>query len=171
MKHREFNIPIAGLKDKVYQFEYELNDSFFDTATEPLVSEPDIQVHITFDKTKEPYVLDISISGTFMGECDRCASELRIPVEGDFRLYVKFGQAEETVDETEVVYISREDHEILLYEHLYDFAHLSIPMVKRCSTPADKTRCDEKIESYLTKAPVQEDLKDPRWEALKKLKK
>ena len=171
MKRKEFNIPIAGLKDKIYLFEYELEASFFDTVDETLVKDPDIRVDLKFDKTHEPYVLDFEISGHFSGECDRCASEIRIPVEGSYRLFVEFGEHVEECDETEVMYISRDAHEIELHDHIYDFALLSIPMVKRCESPGDITRCDEKVEAFMSNLADRNKESDPRWEALKKLKK
>jgi uncharacterized metal-binding protein YceD (DUF177 family) len=170
MKKEEFTIPIAGLKDKVYHFEYELEESFFDPANEPLVSAPVIRLHISFDKTNEPYVLHFHIEGDFGGECDRCGSPVRIPIEGTYRLFVEFGQPETNSDETEVIYISRDDHEIRLYEHVRDFVYLSIPMVKRCSAPEDIARCNETVKAFLKQVPTVERKTDPRWEALKKLK-
>ena len=176
MKKQEFIVPIAGLKDKVYQFEYELEDSFFDTVNEPLVSDPQIEVNITFDKTNEPYVLDFNITGDFACECDRCATPIRVAVNSDHRLFVKFGQAAEHANETEVMYISREDHQIELDEVLFDFVYISIPMAKRCSTIADIAKCDKIVEAYLTqelsnKEKDVETSSDLRWEALKNLKK
>lgn len=171
MKKEEFVIPIAGLKEKVYHFEYEFEASFFETADEPLVSEPKIQLHIVFDKTHEPYVLDFEITGEFKGACDRCGSAIKVPVLGDHRLFVEFGEpSEETLDDSELIYISRDDHQLELEAHVRDFAILSLPMVKRCSTPDEKVRCNKIVEGYISNMPVEEDLTDPRWEALKKLK-
>lgn len=170
MKKAEFHIPLAGLKDKVYHFEYEFEASFFDADSEPSVKDPAIGLHIIFDKTNEPYVLDFNISGDYAGDCDRCGSGIRIPVEGAFRLFVEFGQPIEGADDSEVIYISRDDHELELDEHVYDFVYLSIPMVKRCSTPEELARCDKKVKAYLKESPSDEPSGDPRWEALKKLK-
>jgi len=171
MKEKEFNIPIAGLKDKVYHFEYELEDSFFDTVDEPLVIKPEIGVNLKFDKTNEPYVLDFEISGSYNGECDRCASKIDIPINGSFRLFVEFGEPEEKSDETEVMFISREEQEIRLYDHIHDYVLLSLPMVKRCESPEDIIRCDEIVEAFLSNLADRNVESDPRWEALKKLKK
>lgn len=170
MKNQDFIIPLSGLKDKVYHFEYELEASFFDAAEQPLVRKPEIEVTLQLDKSKEPYVLDFDISGTYEDECDRCGSLIRVPVEGHFRLYVEFGEPMEEVDETEVIYIARDAHDLDLYEHIYDFVHLSLPMVKRCSTPEEKRRCDEKTKAFLSNSDDLPPEGDPRWEALKKLK-
>ena len=171
MKKEEFRIPIAGLKEKIYHFEYELDYSFFDTVDEPLVTEPDIRVHLKFDKTHEPYVLDFSISGDYSGECDRCATKVRVPVLGEFRLFVEFGEHIEGYDETEVTYISREEHELRLYDHIYDFVQLSLPMAKRCESPEDKIRCNNIVESFFSNMVSRNEDSDPRWEALKQIKK
>ena len=168
---REFTVPIAGLKDKVYHFEYELEESFFETAEESLVDDPDIRVDLKFDKTNDPYVLDFEISGSYYGECDRCASRINIPVASNYRLFVEFGEHIEGTDETEVIYIDRDAHEIELYDHIHDYALLSIPMVKRCESEEDLKRCDEKVEQFLQKINTGTEETDPRWEALKKLKK
>lgn len=172
MKKRDFIIPFVGLKEEIHQFEFELDESFFDTADQSLVVAPEIVVNLQFDKTHEPYVLDFNITGSYEGECDRCAANIRIPVSGKFRLFVAFGNIENH-DETEVVYISRESHDVDLTEHIHDFAFLSIPMVKRCETEADLALCDERVDSFMKKInkPVEEKAIDPRWESLKKLKK
>lgn len=171
MKKRDFVIPFVGLKHAVHHFEFELDESFFETADETYVKNPDIKVDLTFDKTHEPYVLDFKITGTFEGDCDRCAANIKIPVDSSFRIFLEFGNTEND-DETEVIYLSREAHDIDLYEHIHDFAFLSIPMVKRCETEADLALCDERVDSFLKKinTPTEDNI-DPRWASLKKLKK
>ncbi len=170
MKKENFTIPIAGLKEKVYHFHYDLEDSFFDTVEQPLVEKSNISVDLTFDKTNEPFVLDFEISGTYEDECDRCATNIKIPITGDFRLFVELGSIDHE-DKTEVIYLSRDDHEIKLFDHIYDFVNLSIPMVKRCESPEDLKLCDAKVESFMKKNnSVEESKSDPRWEALNKLK-
>lgn len=171
MKRDEFIIPIAGLKDKVYQFEYELEKTFFEAAENTVVRDPDIHIHLQFDKTKEPYVLDFSISGDVEAECDRCATDVRVNVNEDYRLFVEFGEAANPgEDNTEVIFIPREAHDIDLTNHIHDYVYLSIPLVKRCSEPEDVIKCDERISGYLAKNDSGTDKNDPRWEALKKLK-
>ena len=171
MNKQDFRILIAGLKEKVYHFKYELDDSFFNTVEQPLIEQSSIVVDLSFDKTHEPYVLHFKVTGTFEGECDRCASTINIPINADYRLFVELGNIEND-DETEVIYISREDHDIKLYDHIYDFVNLSIPMVKRCTSIADVKLCDEKVSSFMERInSSSEKTTDPRWEALKKLKK
>ena len=172
MNKRDFIIPFVGLKDEVHQFEFELDETFFDNAANQVsVEAPEVKVDLQFDKTHEPYVLNFSVTGTYQDECDRCASQIRVPLYGRFRLFVEFGNIENE-DETEVIYISREQHEIDLTEHIHDFVYLAIPMVKRCESEADLTNCNKKVEAFLDKVnQPQEETIDPRWESLKKLKK
>lgn len=170
MKKRDFNIPLLGLKEKVYHFEYELDNTFFDTAEQPLIKEPNIKVNLTFDKTHEPYVLDFNVVGTYKGECDRCASNITIPIDENYRLFVEVANEFDNDDESEVIFITRDEQELRLYDHIYDYAHLSIPMVKRCESPADLKECDKRVETFMNNLQAKNEESDPRWEALKNLK-
>lgn len=170
MNNRDFTIPLLGLKDKVYHFEYELENSFFDIAEQPLIQEPKIKVDLTFDKRHEPYILDFHISGTYKGDCDRCAANIIIPIDATHRLYVEIGN-EEVRDETEVIFISRDEPDLKLYDHVYDFVHLSLPLVKRCESRADVKQCNQRVEAFMNLLKAKNEESDPRWEALKNLKK
>lgn len=171
MDNREWKIPLAGLKEKVYYFEYELDQTFFDESAEPLMKDPKVHVHLSFDKRHEPYVLDFELSGDFEDLCDRCGATIRVPLLGDHRLYVEFGAAieGEENDQSEVVYLSREAHEIDLYDHVHDYVILSIPMIKHCRTGIEKERCDQKVRQYSGNEKASPG-NDPRWAALKNLK-
>ena len=168
MKQEQFVIPLAGLKEKVYYFEYELEESFFD-AEEPQVLKPEIRVDLKFDKTNDPYVLDFSIYGKFKGTCDKCAATIDIPIDGEYRLFVEIGDTEND-DDTEVVFIPQDAFELRLYDHVHDFVYLSLPVIKSCDEPFNTPFCDKEVGEILEKSNPDKD-SDPRWEILKNLKK
>lgn len=172
MKKREFVIPFVGLKETNHEFKFELEASFFESLANQDITDPKIVVDLQFDKSHEPYVLVFKITGSYIDQCDRCARDVRIPVYGKFKLFLEIGNTENLRDETEVIYITRDTHDIDLYEHIRDFVLLSFPLVKRCESEADLKICDERVNEFLNKVnnTSEEQAIDPRWASLKKLK-
>jgi uncharacterized metal-binding protein YceD (DUF177 family) len=85
---------------------------------------------------------------------------------------VKFGEDIST-DDADVIYISTDEHELDLRQHLYEFIHLALPI--RRVHPADKDGkigCNPEMIKKLNELLIDEDKQnntDPRWDELKKL--
>ena len=169
---REFKIPYVGLKDGIHDFEFDIDDKFFEHFAESPISGSQLKVTLGFDKKPSLFILSFSIDGSMMVECDRCLEQFRQSIFGDYTVYVKLTEEEDLEeDEDDVVYHSRSETHFNVAPLIYDYINLSIPVQN--IHPDDENGnpgCDPKVLAILEK--MKEDKKqdtDPRWEALKKL--
>ncbi len=173
-KRQTYTIPYIGLKKEKHIFEYQLDGTFFKKDEQSLIQEGNVVAKVTFDKTIAPYILDFELNGTIRSECDRCASEINLPIHGNHRVFVKFdADADVLTDENlEILYLHPEDSEIDLEMYLYDFTLLSIPYTKVCKDAGQE--CDPEVirhlEGFKEHKTKEETTPDPRWEGLNKLK-
>jgi uncharacterized metal-binding protein YceD (DUF177 family) len=110
------------------------------------------------------------MKGEFTMICDRCLEEFQMPVETDQTMLVRFG--EPGIGETDdIIVISRNDHELNVAQHIYDYLSLLVPM--RVVHPDDENGvpgCNQEIIDKLeARNKEKENQGDPRWDALKKL--
>jgi len=170
-----YKIAYQGLKKEIHRFEYKLDDTFFGNLNHARIEGADINAIVTLDNTQEPYFIQIELEGTFIGECDKCAASIPLTIRGDYQLFVKFTGEDisDDQDEMDILFLSREEPEIDLTQYLYDFAHLSLPMVKVCKSPLKTQYCDLEVVRILQNQYAQETTNeelDPRWSALNILK-
>lgn len=171
-----YKIAHQGLKKGKHRFEFHLDNSFFGNFDHSQIQEADIAVSVALDNTQEPYIADIELEGSASGVCDKCAANIPLTVRGDFRLYIKpldMSDDSEMPDDTDFIYIHHDDPEIDLSHHLYEFAHLSLPLVKSCDKPFETPLCDLEVKRVMEKLQIESPEKesiDPRWSALYKLK-
>lgn len=173
-KKETYTIPYVGLKKEKHTFQYQLDEKFFRKDEQSLIQEGKVDVTVTFDKSITPYILDFEFNGTVQSECDRCASEISLPIHGTHRVFVKFDEDADVLNDEnlEIMFIHPDDPEIDIEIYLYDFALLSIPYSKVCKD-AGQT-CDPEVIKHLEgakeKKTKEETTPDPRWEGLNKLK-
>ena len=170
-----YKIPHIGLKKAIHHFEFTLDGEFFSNFEHALIQQCDIKVDVSFDKRNEPYIVDFNFSGTINSECDRCTVTIPVRINGEFTLYVKYtgDPLLQHEDESEVLFVSRDEQAIDITNYLYDFAHLCIPYYKICDDPGKTEYCDQEIIKLLEKLKPEEEEEsntDPRWEELNKLK-
>jgi len=170
---KDYTISFSGLKDGVHLFDFEINDKFFEAFENSRFQQSDLQLKVEMDKQETMIQIHFSIVGNMMIECDRCLELYTQDVLVDELLIVKFGA--ETYEEAENILVLEESaHEIKLAQYIYEFISLSLPM--RLIHPEDENGepgCHpEFLENYNEQEDVEEENPmDPRWEALKKLKK
>lgn len=170
---KDYVISFSGLKDGVHSFDFEINDKFFEAFENTRFQQSDLKLVVEMDRQETMIQLLVSIKGDLKIECDRCLELYTQEVLVDENLIIKFG--EDTFEEAEnVLVLEEKDHEINLAQHIYEFIILSMPM--RLIHPEDENGepgCQpDFLESYIEQEDAEEEAPmDPRWEALKKLKK
>ena len=92
--HNDFLIPIKGLSTGKHNYNFTLDTPFFSQFDNSLVSEALLTAEIVLDK--QPLWIGISgrIKGDVLTECDRCLDELRVPLDAEVKLIVKFSRTE-----------------------------------------------------------------------------
>ncbi len=75
-------------------------------------------------------------------------------------------------EDTEILYIGKDDMQIDITQYVYEYLHLALPIHKICDNPGKTIYCDSEIVQFLDKQQNKEDNNsgDPRWNELNKLK-
>jgi uncharacterized metal-binding protein YceD (DUF177 family) len=72
-------------------------------------------------------------------------------------------------EEPDLVYLSTHDHQIDMYQHLYDYVHLALPMKKECVDSVNRSACDGSVLERLNKKSNDSPEVNPEWDKLKDL--
>ena len=167
-----YTIPFKGLKEGRYSFEFEVNNEFFEKFEESEIKEGTLLATVEMDKRTTHLDLLVKIVGTVMISCDRCLEMFSYPINCKNRLIVKFGN-DTANNDADVIYLSTDEYELDLRQHLYEFIHLALPI--RRVHPLDKngkTGCNPEMIKKLNELLIDEEKQnntDPIWDELKKL--
>jgi len=166
LKH--YSIPIQGLGFGIHNFDFDINESFFEHFDHSPISISDLKVNIAVNK--KPGVMDMTIhvKGTISTPCDRCLTDIDLPIEGSYLMLIK--DAEEVTDDVDVIYVSGAQRKLFVAQYIYEFILASVPIIKTYDCDAEEPRpCDdstlEKLDSNQdTEAP------NPLWDQLQNFK-
>lgn len=143
---KEYEIEFIKLKLGDHQFEYHLDADFFKAFNSSL-STNDVTVKLLFHKSETMFTLTFDFWGKLTTECDRCLSELELPVSGKSTLLVKITEYP-LENEDDMIYISSSDYKLNVAQHIYDYVSLSVPIKKTCEDVGKK--CDETVTAKIT---------------------
>ncbi len=165
-------IDLKGLEEGVNHFEFDLDDTYFKAVDAPEVSQGSVHVSLDIVRTESDFfTLDVHEVGTVMVSCDVCLDQMEQPIETTQRLEVRFGT--ENSEEDDLVTVAEDEGILDVAWYLYEFIALAIP-IKHVHAPG---KCNpamvRALEEYSAARSGEEDeqVMDPRWEALLKLKK
>lgn len=172
---KQFSIPFTGLKIGKHQFDFEIDNSFFDAFEYSLVKKGNLKADIELDKQETMLILQFRIKGTIVLDCDKCLAEFNAPVEIQERQIVKFAEDELESDDLEIIVLNKKESELDVSGLIYEFINVSVPYIKICELNGDGQKCDQemiaKLQSFTVGSQeVENNDDDPRWAALKKLK-
>ena len=194
MVGKEFNIPFVGLKLGVHEFEFEINDAFFESIEYSLIQKGNVKIVFELEKKETMMIGNYSIEGLVHTACDRCTGPLEVFIDGEYQLVYKF--ADEPEEDESLVVVYPEEFEINIKDSIHEFITVSLPP----RVVHDEDECDEEMMSLLDEYVVNSmeydedddefefddedeendeeeeetegdsEYVDPRWEALRKLK-
>ncbi len=146
---KEFSIPIKGLKQEHYQFDFQIDDTFFTAFEDSPVSDADINVAVKLEKRVGMMEWFFDIEGTIKTECDRCLAAIDLPVFTEERLIVKY--SEETQEDTdEIVFIHPDASHFDLSQYIYEYICLMTPITKVYDCENDEVPpCDMEMLSRI----------------------
>ncbi len=175
---QQYSIPFTGLKLGVHDFEFEVGDAFFNEFEYSLVKSGKLKVELELDKQETMMILQFHISGEMKLGCDVCLADYPYTVEIKEMQIVKLNGSDDLENDTEeIVVLKRNETEINVATLIYEFINLAAPYISRCNDEGNTEWCDSEMIAKLQQlAPGPKELKeeeiaDPRWEALKKIKK
>ena len=171
-----FTVEFVKLADGYHEFNFEIDKTFFEYYENSDLVDAHLKVEMDINKTGNMMIADIFTHGNFILPCDRCLTELSIPVEADFKLIYHLNSEHITKTEvindldTDIVYLSPLEYKVNVAQAIYESSLMDIPMIKTCDDFNDNS-CDQimlvKINGTSDKSadkPV-----DPRWEKLKNI--
>lgn len=108
----------------------------------------------------------IRIHGTVQTICDRCLSEMTLPVDGEMNLYVKQSERDEG-NEDDYIVVAPDDDYLDLSTYLYEVYMLNYPI----KVVHPEGECDASMQQVLDQYVIDNNNKpaDPRWDELRKL--
>lgn len=163
---REYNIQFEGLKEGIHHFEYEVGDAFFADFEGSLIDQGKLTVSLELEKKSTMLVLNFSVDGVIVRECDRCGDTLEVPMQFVHQLFVKFGNESDEADDN-VVFVPHSAFEIDIAPFIYESVVLELPL--RNVHP--EGQCNEAATKILDSMNARaESETDPRWDKLKDLK-
>ncbi|HEV7780627.1 MAG TPA: DUF177 domain-containing protein [Chitinophagaceae bacterium] len=176
-RRREFEIAFVGLKPGVHEYNYTIDDRFFEAFQQQDFRHCKANVKLLLDKKSSFMLLKFEIGGSLEVSCDRCNSNLPLELWDEFILTVKMGEEPELMNEQEddpdMYYIAQGDSHIDVANWIYEFINLSIPMQKACKfEKMDGPHCNPAALDLLKKLEPEENKakENPIWKGLEKFK-
>jgi uncharacterized metal-binding protein YceD (DUF177 family) len=190
-----YNIQLKSMEIGRREITYHLDNEFFKNIDGEEFQKGDINVTVSVDKSPSQSELNFTLEGYITVLCDRCLDEMQLPIKTDGHLIVKLGK-EFKDDGDDIVIIPEEQGYINVSWFMYEFISLAIPMKhvhpyglcnqemsrklrSHIATTVDDQELDDELAQF--DEPIGDDLEggaddepsaiDPRWAALKNLKK
>jgi len=175
---KDFDISFIGLKDGMHQFEYEIDNEFFDFFNYDEFYHSKVEVVLSFLKKPTMFELSFKCNGWVDVDCDLTGEQFHQPIATTMNLIVKFGD-EYNDENEELVIIPHADYKINVSQFIYEAIVLAVP-IKRIhpgvgdgtlqSEVLDKLREIEikDIEEEQQEINTDKDI-DPRWDKLKNI--
>jgi len=169
MKQKEFNIPFSGLKQGKHNFEYNIDNAFFESFGYNEFNAADIDLKVTLMKMSTMLEFEMEASGTVNVDCDLTSEPFDQPISGRLELVVKFGD-EFNDEDDELLIVPHGSHQVNIAQYIYEMLVLGVPQKRVHPGVLDGSLQSEalkKLEELRPKENKKES--DPRWDELKKL--
>lgn len=173
-KLKEFIIQFVGLKQGEHNFEYKIDNKFFNHFEYDEFNDANLNVKVVLNKKTTLLELHFLVSGTVNINCDLTNEPFDQVIENDFNLVVKFGD-EYNDENEEILIIPHSEYEVNIAQYVYELIVLSVPFKRVHPGVKDGSLNSEILEKLEELSPKSleektenEDI-DPRWNTLKKL--
>lgn len=176
MSRRNYDIAFVGLKPGIHEFEYEINDKFFEEYQEQDFKNCVASIKLTLDKNNGFMLLKFEVGGKLEVNCDRCGNLLPLDLWDEFNIVVKMVENPEEMNDQEedpdVYYISKGESHLHVSDWIYEFINLSIPMQRMCGPDEiGGPSCNKEVLARLAKLSIEDKKADnPLWKGLEKFK-
>jgi uncharacterized metal-binding protein YceD (DUF177 family) len=168
---RQYAIPFKGLKDGRHDYNFVVENSFFEQFESSEVKRGLVEVQVEMIKHSQFLELQFDINGKITVFCDRCLEPFVTRISHQADLYVRFGKS--TLEQSDdLLVLAESENEVRLDQLIYEYIHLALP-IQRIHPEIDGTSgCNpemvEKLNAH-NAADTKNAPEDPRWEKLKGL--
>ncbi len=165
----EYKIPFKGISEGQHEYNFHVQDLFFDAMESEDVHHADVKVNLKLDKQSRMMILDFDFKGNLTLACDRCLDDMDLPIDINYQLVVKYGKQDEEQEEG-ILYLRDDQFQLDVSSIIYENLILAIPIkhVHADDSEGNSTCNMEQIailEEYSKRKTT-----DSRWDALKNLK-
>ncbi len=174
-KLNEYLIPFIGLKLGKHQFDYQINKAFFDYFEYDEFESANINVQLVLEKKSLMLELNFKHKGSVNVPCDLTGEMFDLPIKGNLRVVVQFGEEFNNENE-ELLILPHGEHQIDVSQYIYEMIALSVPLKRVHPGVKDGTLQSEALNKLneLKVSEVKEEVEeekeiDPRWDKLKQL--
>jgi uncharacterized metal-binding protein YceD (DUF177 family) len=172
---RNYDIAFVGLKPGLHEFEYEIDDKFFDEYQEQDFRNVIARIKLTLDKNNGFMLLKFEVGGKLEVTCDRCGNGLPLDLWDEFNIVVKMVEDPESMngqeDDPDIYYISKGESHLHVADWIYEFINLSIPMQRMCAPDQiGGPNCNKEVLAMLSKLGPEDKTSNPLWKGLEKFR-
>lgn len=179
---RYYDIDIFKLNNGTHTFQFDLNDQFFEAFDYGLFQKGSGTIHVTLEKSETMITATFRINGSVELTCDRSLEPFDHTFAVENRMLYKFGEEAQELDD-DITIITHNTQMINVAQPVYDYIGLTIPIKKLHPGLRDSEEESEEEEEgtlvYTSAEQGEEDadeteeneVTDPRWQALKNLKR
>ena len=170
MKKREFTIPFSGVKQGKHEFDYVIENEFFESFEYTEFNSANIGLRVLMTKFSMMLELELVAEGMVNVDCDSSGEPYEQPISSNLELVVKFGD-EYNDEDDEILTIPHGEHQVDIAQYIYEMLVLAVPQKRVHPGVLDGTLKSEaltKLEELQPKDKKEnKDNTDPRWDALK----
>lgn len=172
-KLKEFTIPFVGLKQGNHQFEYDIDNKFFEHFEYDEFNSSSIDVKVNLEKKPNMLEFRFNASGSVNVNCDVTNEPYDQPIDNELHLVVKFGDEFNDEDE-ELLILPHGEYQVNIQQYIYEMCVLAVPTKRVHPGVLDgslQSEVLEKLEELTPKENREQDDEeiDPRWNQLKNL--
>jgi uncharacterized metal-binding protein YceD (DUF177 family) len=171
---KAYTIPFVGLKVGEHDFDYQIDNTFFQNFEYDEFNAVGVKIDLKFEKKTTLLELYFSAEGSVNINCDVTNEPYDQAIADNFKLVVKFGD-EHNDDNDDILIVTHGEYEINVAQYIYELIVLAVP-AKRIHPGVEDGTLQSDILSKLDELSPGEDGKtksseaiDPRWNNLKKL--
>ncbi len=130
VENKEFIIQIKGLQIGKHKYIFPISGSFFRSFENSQILDAELEAEVTLEKGGGWMNVTADITGDVTVECDRCLDDVKLPMDFECTMAVKFAKSVEDNDGDEFIIMDPTDNELDLTQFLYDYVCLNLPLQK-----------------------------------------
>jgi uncharacterized metal-binding protein YceD (DUF177 family) len=175
---RKFDIDIFGLRSGQSEYNFTIDDTFFQNFENSIIEKGSLTCHVILEKTERLITVNFEITGKVELICDRSLELFNHFVNINDQIIFKYGTEEKELDNN-IYSIASSTQKLKLSQPIFELITVTVPMKRlhpRFSQDNEENE-DEFIYSSENKSKSFQNTEnstgeaiDPRWEILKKFK-
>ena len=161
----DFLMPLSGLAPGRTSFRWHMGKAFFGEFDNTDIQDADISVEAVVGKEGKDIYLDLRLDGSVKVICDRCLSDVELPVEAAPRFVLRFDPSAPEMEGDREVLVAEDPSVIDLRQVAYDYVYMSLPIQRTHPEGA----CDPDTVRFLGRETAEQPREESPFAALGRL--